>query len=111
MKKFLRERKKQRNCLRQHERFQIQEEYKTPLEEMFPQGLENVFKSFFVGMAVRSFSLSLITSLFYLGGGVTSSLVNNCSPFYLSFIHFALKLVFAPRNVRCFLRLVKNDFS
>ena len=90
---------------------EIQEEYKTPLEEMFPQGLENVFKSFFVGMAFRSFALSLITSLFYLGGGVTSSLVNNCSPFYLSFIHFALKLVFAPRNVRCFLRLVKNDFS
>ena len=37
--------------------------------------------------------------------------VNNCSPFYLSFIHFALKPVFASRNVRCFLRLVKNDFS
>ena len=36
--------------------------------------------------------------------------VNNCSPFYLSFIHFALKPVFASRNVRCFLRLVNNDF-
>ena len=49
--------KKQRKCLRQHERFQIQEEFKTPLEEMFPQELENVFKSFFVGMAVLSFAL------------------------------------------------------
>ena len=75
-----------------------------------PEGLENVFKSFFVGMAVWSFALSLITSLFYLGGGVTSSLVDNCSPFYLSFIHFALKPMFASRNVRCFLRLVNNDF-
>ena len=61
--------------------------------------------------------LSSITSLFYLGRGVswriilaTSTLMNNCSLFYLSFIHFALKPVFASRNVRCFLRLVKNDF-
>ena len=75
-----------------------------------PEGLESVFKSFFVGMAVWSFALSLITSLFYLGGGVTSSLVNNCSPCYLSLIHFALKPMFASRNVRCFLRLVNNDF-
>ena len=56
-KKWRNSTKKQRNCLRQHERFQIQEESKTPLEEMFPQELENVFKSFFVGIAVRSFAL------------------------------------------------------
>ena len=49
--------KKQKNCLRQHERFQIQEESETPLEEMFPQEVEKVFKSFLVGLAVRSFAL------------------------------------------------------
>ena len=68
-------------------------------------------------MSQKSSFLSSITSLFYLGRGVswrillaTSTLMNNCYLFYLSFIHFALKPVFASRNVRCFLRLVKNDF-
>ena len=54
MKKFHKETKKLFTTTRT---VSIQEESKTPLEEMFPQELEHVFKSFFVGMAVRSFAL------------------------------------------------------